>query len=285
MPTYNRANYITYAIDSVLSQSYPNFELLVVDDGSTDNTKDIVTPYLEDPRVHYIYKENGGQSSGRNLGFKNSKGDYICFLDSDNVWFNNKLETCIEAAAKNPDYGVIYGNVLTIDEKGHVISKVSRDRHSGWITAQLLKDNFVTINTATIKRECYENMGGLDESFLRAPDYEFWLRLSTQYKFLYIPEHMAQYRIMKDQISTDKDGRFKANKEILDHFLELHPESVSNLQKRIGLSYYYNRKARYESSKRRPAMAIRDWANAVFYYPLSRAAWRFPARFLVDQLK
>lgn len=274
MPTYNREKFVGEAIESVLSQTYPNFELLVVDDGSTDKTKSVVQKYLTDPRVKYFYKENGGQSSGRNLGFKNSKGDYIAFLDSDNKWKPEKLKICMTAALDNPDVGVVYGDNITIDEHGNEIGRDTMRRHSGFITAQLLKDNFVTINTATLKRECYEAMGGLDESFIRAPDYEFWLRLSTRYKFLYVPQYVSYYRVMEDQISSDKDGRFKANYEILQHFLTHFSDSVSRKERRLGMSYFYCRKARYEASKGRKGKAIRDCIKAAIEYPF----WLGPFR-------
>lgn len=282
MPTYNRADYLPEAIDSVLAQTYSNFELFVVDDGSTDNTREVVEPYLQDARVRYFYKSNGGQSSGRNFGFKHSNGEYICFLDSDNMWLPDKLENCITAALAHPEYGIIYGDNIAIDEHGEELHKVRMNRHSGWITAKLLFDNFVTINTATLKRECYLAVDGLDESFLRAPDYEFWLRLSTRYQFLYVPKYMALYRIMPDQISSDKDGRFKANREIIEHFLGLHPDALTAGQKRRGLSQFFNRKARYESSRKRVARATGDWLRAVAYHPFWIGLWKTPLRIALD---
>lgn len=285
MPTYNRERYLPEAIESVLRQTYESFELLIVDDGSTDRTKEVVAPYLTDHRIKYFHKPNGGQSSGRNFGFKRSQGSYICFLDSDNKWLPNKLELCVNAALENPSYDVFYGDNIAIDSEGNELHRVKMKRHSGMITAELLKDNFVTINTSMLSRECYEAMGGLDEKFLRAPDYEFWLRLSTKFKFLYIPEYMALYRIMEDQISSDKDGRFKANKEILMHFFDQHPDAVSKKQKRIGLSHFYNRKARYESSKKRPFKASKDWLKSLAYYPFWPGPWKAPARLFIDLLR
>jgi len=285
MPTYNREKYLPEAIESVLNQTYTTFELLIVDDGSTDDTEEAVKPYLSDRRVKYYYKSNGGQSSGRNFGFQRSRGSYICFLDSDNKWLPNKLELCVCAAIKNPEYDVFYGDNIAIDSKGKELHKVTMKRYSGIITAELLKDNFVTINTSMLSRECYETMGGLNENFLRAPDYEFWLRLSTRYKFFYIPEYMAFYRIMEDQISSDKDGRFKANKDILIHFFTQFPGAASKKEKRIGLSHFYNRKARYESSQNRPIKACKDWAISMAYYPFWPGPWKAPVRFLIDLIK
>lgn len=276
MPTYNREDFVGEAIESVLAQTYPNLELIVVDDGSTDNTKTVVREYLSDPRVKYLYKENGGQSSARNLGFKHSKGEYISFLDSDNKWKPEKVEVCIAAFSENPDVGVIYCDNITIDDKGREIDRNSMKRYSGMITAQLLKDNFVTINTATLKRECYETMGGLNESLFRAPDYDLWLRISTKYKFLYVPKFVSYYRVMENQISSDKDGRFKANLEILNHFFKQYPRSVSFKERRLGMSHFYCRKARYEASKRRTWRAIFDSLKAAQNYPF----WLGPPRAL-----
>lgn len=281
MPTFNREAFIGEAIESVLAQTYPNFELLVVDDGSTDNTKAVVESYLYDTRVKYFYKVNGGQSSGRNLGFKHCKGEFIAFLDSDNKWKPEKLQIFMDAAKENSDVDIFYADNITIDKHGNEIGRDTMKRYSGTITAQLLKDNFVTINTATLKRECYEVMGGLDETFIRAPDYEFWLRLSTRYKFLYIPKYVSYYRVMEDQISTDKDGRFKANYNILMHFLKNYPNAITAKERRMGLSYFYCRKARYEGSRRRILIALKDCARALVQYPFWLGPWRAILKVLI----
>lgn len=281
MPTYNREKFIGEAIESVLAQTYPNLELLVVDDGSTDDTETVVKSYLSDPRVKYFYKTNGGQSSGRNFGFKHCNGDFIAFLDSDNKWMPEKLKLCMDAALANPDADIFYGDNISIDEDGNEISRKTMARHSGDITAQLIRDNFVTINTATLKRECYQTMGGLDENFRRAPDYEFWLRLSTRYRFLYVPHYMCYYRIMADQISTDKDGRFKANHDILMHFFKLYPGAASLKERRRGMSQFYCRKTRYESSQGRFFAALCDCCRAIYQYPFWRGPWTALGRVFV----
>ena len=117
-PTYNRAAFLPQAIDGVLAQTYRNFELIVVDDGSTDSTQEMMEGYAEDPRVRYFYQPNQGQSVARNWGLEEARGEYICFLDSDNAWFPDKLEKSLNAFRENPDVDVIYGDYVEIDKAG-----------------------------------------------------------------------------------------------------------------------------------------------------------------------
>ena len=281
IPTYNREDFIEEAVDSVISQTYKNWELFIVDDGSTDNTEGVVKKYLTDSRVSYHKKENGGQSSGRNFGYKISSGEFIAFLDSDNYWHAERLEKSVNAANDNPDCGVIYADNITVDEQGNEMHRDIMRRYSGDITAKLMYDNFVTINTSMIKRECIEVMGLLDESFRRAPDYEFWLRLSTKYKFYYLPEFVAYYREFPGQISADKYGRFEANRNILEHFFKAYPDAVSLSEKRRGISALLTRKARYEFSQNNSWQGVSDLGKAFWQFPFWQGPWRASLKMLL----
>ena len=106
-PTYNRADFIIEAVESVIEQTYENWEMIIVDDGSKDDTRTVLQPYLDKySAIKYFYQDNQGQSVARNRGIKESQGDYICFLDSDNKWLPKKLELSVDAAVKNPDIDV-----------------------------------------------------------------------------------------------------------------------------------------------------------------------------------
>ena len=202
-PTWNRADLISEAVESVLAQTWANWELLIVDDGSTDNTREVLAPYLEDPRIHYFYQENQGQSVARNLALKHAKGAYISFLDSDNRLVPEKLEWALEALASNPDVDIVYGDIITIDEQGNEISRENMRRYSGRIAKYLIVDNCVSMNTAVVRRKCFDEMGGFNTERRVADDFELWLRFSARYSFLYIPKFMAFYRVMDNQISSD----------------------------------------------------------------------------------
>ncbi len=283
IPTYNRKDFIIEAVESVLQQTYQNWEAIIIDDGSSDNTKAALTPFLTDSRIKYFYQDNQGQSVARNRGISKSTGAYICFLDSDNKWLPKKLELSVAAALNNPSVDVIYGDNIIIDVEGREISRDSMKKYSGSITDKLLRDNFISMNTTMTKRECFEVMGGLDEGDRLAEDYELWLRMSTRYKFLYIPEYIGYYRVMEDQLSTDKDKRFAANHKIICEFVKRFPDSITLKQKRRGFSGFFWRKASYEHSQGRYYQSWKDMFIAMSYYPFWVGPWKLLAKLLINK--
>lgn len=279
-PTYNRAGFIGEAIKSVLAQSYPHFELIVVDDGSVDDTRAIIEAF-GDERIRYFYQENQGQSVARNLGLGEASGAFICFLDSDNVWFPDKLEKSLEVLQARPEVDIVYGDCVTIDEQGREISRKNMRRHSGRIAHLMLKDNFVSMNTTMTRRRCFDEMGGFSGRRRVADDYDLWLKFSARYQFCYIPEYMAYYRVMDDQISSDKVNRFRTNEAIVRDFLRDYPEAVSAKEAREGLSAFYLRKARHFASVRNRAESFPAIFYALRYTPFSLAAWKGLVRVLL----
>ncbi len=284
MPTYNRQNLIVEAIESALNQTWTNLELIVIDDGSTDNTKILLSKYNHDKRFIYIYQNNLGQSVARNRGLKEAKGDFIAFLDSDNVWLLDKLEKQVEVINKNQDCDIFYGDCISIDEDGIEISRINMPRYSGYITKHLIKDNHVSMNTTLTKKKCFDVLGGLSEKVRVGDDYELWLRLSTQFKFKYTPEYFAKYRIMEEQISTDKARRFDSNESVLKEFFNTFPEAVSLREKNRGLSFFYVRRARYEISRHYYRYAINNIVKSLTYDFLWPGPWRVTAILLLTSL-
>lgn len=224
-PTFNRADYLPFAIESVLSQSVHDFELIVIDDGSTDGTAELMNRYLSDSRIRYLQQENQGQSVARNRGIAEARGQYICFLDSDNAWVKSKIETSLKAFEDNPAADIVYGDYIVIDGEGAEQGVNRMARYSGRITPQLLRDNFVSMNTTMTRKRCFDEMGGFDNADRLAEDYGLWLRFSTRYQFLYVPEVLGYYRVMENQISSDKDSRFRANEQLLENFLKTFPSA------------------------------------------------------------
>lgn len=277
-PTFNRAGYLHYAIESVLAQTVGEFELLVIDDGSTDATPELMERYTCDPRVRYFRQPNQGQSVARNRGISEAKGDYVCFLDSDNLWLPDKLEKSLEVFQKHPEYHVVYGDYIDIDQWGKELGVNRMRRYTGTITPELLKDNFVSMNTTMTRRECFDVLGGFDEADRLAEDYGLWLRLSTRYRFYYVPEVLGFYRVMEDQISSDKHRRLDANEKILLAFLDAYPDAVTSRQKHRGLSHFYLRRARFLASVRSYLDAYRDIGRSIRQDALWAGPWRGAAK-------
>lgn len=245
-PTFNRADFIGIAIESVLKQTVADFELIIVDDGSTDNSKDIIQTYVSrDSRVKYFYQQNQGQSVARNLALEKASGDYICFLDSDNYWPEDRLEKSLAAFQKFPDADIVYGDCITINEAGEIISHHNMKRYSGRVTALLLRDNFISMNTTMTKRKCFDEMGGMSGKRRVADDYDLWLKFSAKYVFQYISEYLVYYRVMANQISSNKRLRFETNEQIILDFIKAYPQIITAKERDEGLAAFYCRKARY----------------------------------------
>lgn len=274
MPTFNRADFVCEAIESVLGQTYPNLELHVVDDGSTDETATLLKRYEQDERFHYHYQENQGQAVARNHGLREAKGDFISFIDSDNIWVADCLEIQLAIIQQKPDVDIVYGDLITINERGEELHRRNMGRHSGAIAKYLIRDNSVSHNTTLVRRACFDQLGGFNEQQRRADDYDLWLRFSARFKYLYVPEFFARYRVMENQISSDKDGRFSANKEILDRFHKSFPDAVTPRERRQGWAYFYARRARYLASEKRIFPALLDVGRSIVAWPFSQTPWR-----------
>ncbi|MBI2413180.1 MAG: glycosyltransferase [Deltaproteobacteria bacterium] len=272
--TYNRADYLPLAIESVLGQTYRDIEYHIIDDGSRDDTRKVVERYLGDGRVRYYYQENRGQSAARNLGIRNSTGDFICFLDSDNIREPDKMEMQIRILDEDPDVDIVYGDGQCIDEQGRFISVPTAKKYSGSITEKLLISNFITNNTVMCRKKCFAEMGGFDEGLRYAEDYDLWLRFSTRYRFHYLPEKIARYRVWGNRLSEDTGNVFKANRLILERFLEQYPGSVSEGVKRKVWCRFYTGSGRGHASRREYGEAFGDYMKALSYGPLNPAPWR-----------
>jgi len=283
MPTFNRAKFLPEAIDSVLSQTYADLELLIVDDGSEDNTTSVLEPFLRDERVRYFYQDNQGQSYARNVGLKHAMGDFVAFLDSDDIWKPEKLEKQLAVVRAHPDADIVHGDEEIIDEQCAVTSLLNMARYSGRITRYLLADNSVSITTALVKRRCFDEMGGFDTSVGVADDYELWLRFSARYRFHYEPGIVASYRVMDDQISSDKRRRLAANEMIIRNFLTKYGDQLDRKDKRWGLARFYCRSARYFASVGERGTAMNSLLMAFRSAPLDLVVWRALYRVMVPR--
>ena len=282
-PTFNRELTITQAVESVLAQSYPHWELIIIDDGSRDSTREKLVSYLDDRRIQYHFQENQGQSLARNLALQYAQGELICFLDSDDLWVPDKLERQVALMEAHPEVDVLHSDEIMIDEQGRELSRKNMRRYSGRIARQMLVDNSVSINTVMARRECFDTMGGFSGRYGVADDYDIWLRFSARFTFLYVPEYWGYYRVMADQISSDKQRRFAANESIIRDFIEEHGSALQPREIHWGLARFYCRKARYFASAGKTAIAWGAIAQALRYAPLDSVVWRAVYRVIVPR--
>jgi glycosyltransferase involved in cell wall biosynthesis len=283
-PTFNRAQFLGECIESVLGQTYTNIEHLLVDDGSTDNTTEVVRRY-PDNRIQYTRQENRGQATARNVGLRMAKGQFICFLDSDNVWKLHKIERQLQLMQQLAHVDILYGAQEVIDENSQIVPPPDglrpMTRHSGRIMKHLLLENCVSFNTAMVRRQCFDQSGGFDENVRAGDDYDLWLRLSAKYEFLYIPEVFGQYRVMQNQISSDKERRFNSNKAMLERFIKANPELVDERMERFVWSRFHVRRGRERAAAGKTSGAMSDYLAAIRLQPLTLAPWRALARLAV----
>jgi len=280
-PTYNRAEYLSDAVQSVLNQTHSHLEYFIIDDGSTDDTAQILQPYLRDNRVRYYTQPHRGQSAARNTGLHLSRGEYVCFLDSDDIWEPDKLESELALFSRHPDVDIIYGDIRVIDPKGRDLGLRNMKRHSGIITEYLLDDNCVPFDSNMVRRRCFEEMGGLDATLPQSDDYELWLRFSTRYRFLYHARAVTRVRVMHNQLSGNKDARFCAVHTILTQFFERYPTAASRRTRNLAWSRFYVRRGLYNAAKRLYVNSLQDYFTAIAVCPSNPSAWRAVLRLLV----
>lgn len=186
IPTYNRAKELNRAIKSVLKQTYKKWELIIVDDGSTDDTKKVVQNYMKKykKKIKYLYQRNKGQGAARNYGIKRAKGEFIAFLDSDDEWLPEKLEKQIKLFS-NPNIGLAYS--ASNLNKGPF--------YRGKVLMQLINKNFITNSSVVIRRKVLKKSGYFgEEDWLRnIEDYDLWLRIALNFEFDYINKPLVKY--------------------------------------------------------------------------------------------
>ena len=205
IPTYNRKHTLKRAIQSVYIQSLPPFEIIVVDDGSNDGTKEWVKQKY--PDIKYIYQKNSGVSSARNKGIKIARGDWIALLDSDDEWLPNKLNEQINKIKLNLDVKILHSNEIWIRNGVRVNQMKKHKKFGGYIFEKCLDICRISPSSVMLKKAIFDDIGTFDESLKVCEDYDLWLRITSKYPvcFLDIPL-IKKYGGHSDQLSKAHDG-------------------------------------------------------------------------------
>lgn len=200
-PSYNSEGFIKETIESVLNQTYTNWEMIIIDDCSTDNSPEIIKEYMKiDSRIKYLKnKENSGPAISRNLGLDNSKGEYIAFLDSDDVWFKEKLQIQMEYIIKNKT-DILHNNYYFCDENGKIIKEVKNDYRLNY--KKILKSNQIKTSFLIVKKEVLKNIRFQN---IKHEDYAFFLDfLRENNECFCISKPLGKYRINSTSVSSNK---------------------------------------------------------------------------------
>ena len=233
IPTYNRCAWIKHAIDSVLQQTYQDFELFIIDDGSTDITKGILSEYED--KIKYFYQSNRGPAAARNLGIEKSTGTYICSLDSDDRWVKSKLETQVKLVSENPHITICYTDEIWIRKGIRVNQKKIHQKYSGWIYQRCLPLCIISPSSVMIHREVFEKVGNFDEEMKVGEDYDLWLRISQIYPITFINKNkIIKYGGHEDQLSHKFWGidqyRVKALEKMLKNCKLSHEDKNATIK-------------------------------------------------------
>lgn len=209
IPTYNRKDLVSEAISSVLKQTYQNFEIIVIDDGSTDDTENSLRALIQTEKINYIKTLHRGISHARNTGISSTKGPYIAFLDNDDLWLPKKLERQIAILEKDPSIGIIYTDEY-IETDGVKLDKTRLRIYTprrGIILKYLLRENFIQTSSVVVRKKCLNDVGYFSTK-LEPADFDLWYRIAGKYKADFIDEPLVICRSFPD--STSRQARNSA---------------------------------------------------------------------------
>ena len=228
IPAYNHEKYITEAINSVLAQSYPDFEIIIINDGSTDSTEQKILS-IHDPRIKYVSQENSGAHSAINRGISLARGEYISILNSDDVYGTKRLEACLDFLENNAGYSVVISMVEGIDRHGTPVKKRVTPKVKAWLDwyagalplfkgdtfypNAFAKNIMITTSNLFLRRRCFQECGGF-KGLRYAHDWDMLLRLSKRYRVHLIEEDLLQYRMHQENTVHEKASALKVQFEV-----------------------------------------------------------------------
>jgi glycosyltransferase involved in cell wall biosynthesis len=273
IPAYNAAKYLRQAIESVFAQTYTDWEIVLVDDGSTDNTRAVVQPYLDlaPERFQYIYQENQGLPAARNEAIRNARGRFLALLDADDIWKPDRLMHSVTVLEGRPDIGLVHGKVARIDSEGRFIDVPPADR--GYLEGDIAhyiytRRAHIQCPTVTFRKECVEVLGGFDPAIPGTADRDLWFRISERYKVGFVDEVLASYRMSSDSMSHDLN-RMRAWQV---RFVRKHYGSRTYRRGafRLAMASIYREQGDllFKSDRLK---ALKDYAKAALYNPLNRS--------------
>ena len=251
IPVYNRSDDLVRALDSLVAQMQNDFEVIVVDDGSTENIKKVTNKFYDLLNLQLIRIENsGGPARPRNVGVQAARGSWISFLDSDDWWFPGRLAEVSNAISKHPDYDVFYHKLKIVCDDRQI--KWWSSRNLGWSVREntfddlMIRGNAIPNSSVVLRKEIFEDIGPLNESedFSSVEDFDYWLRIALKnYKFYFIKKSLGFYWLSSSGISSNPEKTVSRNRLILDRYLEhlsddLKSSAISKFEYFAGSVWY-----------------------------------------------
>lgn len=272
--SYNYAHFVRQAIDSVLAQTFQDFEIVLADDGSTDNTREAVAGYAADPRIKLHHIEHVGHPRAKNYGVGQAVGKYVAFLDADDMWAPTKLERQLELFAKDPELAVVYGRCQRIDQQGRRLETPPGKLFRGHIVEPLVVDNFVCFSSAMVRRDLLAGDQTFDNTLNDPIDYDLWLRLALVSRFDYVDEPLVLYRVGHASMSRTNNRWAEQVDRVMRRFAGEYGGGQV-VDRRLLRESEYGRACLLGllARDRSRGESLRHYLHALRIQPLAGAAW------------
>jgi glycosyltransferase involved in cell wall biosynthesis len=237
IPTYNRRDLVQKALQSVFAQTYRDFEIVVVDDGSTDDTRAVVEGIA---LVRYLFQKNGGPASARNLGIRQAQGQLIAFLDSDDVWLPEFLSAQVDVLRRYPEVALVCARSI-VGKKEAKDFPLGRELIVGDLYPKLYERSFVRTPATVVRKSCLDAVGGFNESYRWSEDHDLWLRIARKYTIAYVNRRLVRIGRQSDNISRDGmrslDAHLKVAIEVLERNYDAARISEAVFRQRVAKRY------------------------------------------------
>jgi len=263
--TYNKPDLLTEAVNSVLNQTFTDFELIIVDDESIDNTREVIADFQKkSDKIRYVFQKNGGPSAGRNAGIRESRGEYIAFLDHDDLWVPEKLMKQVKFLDDNKNYAMVYadayefnGDIVTEERK---LREIDRRNMSGHILKNLILRCFIPAPSVMIRKSAVDETGFFDTRCLFSQDWNYWLRVAKKHEIGYLDEVLAGYRRHSGNITNNSELHIRERHWIVDNAFDskIMPEGLAKCRRLAHAFIYFEEAEEYlmkgEHAKAMPAI-------------------------------
>ncbi|MCP6757933.1 MAG: glycosyltransferase [Fischerella sp. CENA71] len=272
IPVYNSEKTIKDTIKSVLKQTWNDFELIIINDGSNDSTLEVISQF-KDPRIKVFSFENAGGNVSRNRGLNRATGEFVSFLDADDIWTSDKLESQFHALQANPEAIVAYSWTDYIDEQGKLLFPGTHITANGNVYEQLVVSNFLENGSnPLIRREALVQLDGFDEELTAAQDWDMWLRLAKKFDFIAVARVQILYRVSANSLSTNLARQEKASLEVLGKVCLTNTHNLNYLKNKslANLYKYLTCKALQQPFNRKKGLAAARLLWKYIFYDSSR---------------
>ena len=266
IPTHNRAGEVGRAIQSVLNQTFQDFEIVVVDDASEDDTEKTVRGF-EDRRIRYIRHAVGkGDAAARNTGIRNATGEYIAFLDDDDEWLSEKLRLQVQfCEAGGPELGGVHTarwTIITATGKRSLLSLAGRSPND-------LNRNWITTSSMLLRRRCFESVGLFDERMPSTSDYDLWIRISQEFRLGYIGDPLVNYYVHENGLSRNPARKIRGLEMLVAKHRDFFATSVTDNSRRhrkMGILYCRVGEMKEARATFWQAARIKPWEARNYFY-------------------